>query len=92
MKPRNVGGVSAKLNNSIGGFIGTSEYSPEEVNFRDIDDVPNRAPPPYTGSMQIPLLDNWTKNTKEVVVLHDTPTPFTLLGLDIEVTVNEPPV
>lgn len=59
----------------------------KEVPFRKVGDLLNTAIEPYTGDMKIKQI-GWTKERVEIVVTSKDPTPFTLLGVIINATVN----
>jgi hypothetical protein len=89
-KPRNVKRVRARLKDSMGGEVGTDEYATTPMQFRLVTQPMDRPPPPFNGMKEVNLTDNWTNDTKQVVVKHTQPVPLTVLALDIEGATNEP--
>lgn len=88
-KPRNIKRVRVRFSDSVGGQIGSSEYDPEPVVFRSTNQIPNRPPDPHTGVEDMPLLDFWSNDVKQAVILQLDPTPCTVLGLDIEMFTSD---
>lgn len=90
-QPRVIKKIKARLLNSTGGKIGTSEYNASTIVFNRASQNNDRIPAPFTGVLDLPQLDNWQTETKRVAVLHSDPTPFTLLSLEVEGYVSETP-
>lgn len=89
-KPRNIKRIKARMKDSVGGLYGTSEYRLQEMVFRRGQQIMQRIPPPFNGSIDLSLTDRWEEDTKQVVIVQEDPTPCTILALDIEMFGNEP--
>jgi len=90
-KPRNIKKVRARFTEAIGAQIGTSEYTLQQVVFRQSNQIANRCPPPFTGLKVLAMLDPTTDDTKQVVVVQTEPTPCTISALDVEIVTSDPP-
>jgi len=97
-KPRTIKRIRARFCETQGGWIGSSEYYLQEVIFRQGQQIANRVPPPFTGTQDVPVRDQWsapgTLNgpavEKQVVLVQVDPTPCTLLSVDVEMESNDP--
>lgn len=89
-KPRNIKRVRVRVSDTYGGQIGSSEYDAQQLIFRNVNQPMGRPPAPFTGSLDVPLLDRWSNDTKQAVIVQQDPTPCVVLGLDIEVLTSDP--
>lgn len=89
-KPRNIKRIRARVSDTFGGQLGSSEYDAQKLVFRNTNQPMNQPPAPFTGLMDVTLLDRWTNDTKQAVLVQTDPTPCTFIGLDIEVNTNDP--
>lgn len=88
-KSRNVPRVSARLDNTIGGFVGTNEYRMNEITFRNTAQIAGRVPPPFTGVVPLTLTDLWDASSKEIVYMQTEPAPCTIVSFEVEVDTVE---
>jgi hypothetical protein len=90
-KPRNIKRIRARFLDTIACEVGSDQYNLEEIVWNQDGDLSVRVPPPFSGVKNVPLLDAWDESTKQPSVVHDEPTPCTVLSLDIEGHIVEPP-
>lgn len=90
-KPRNVKRIKARVDNTMDCQIGTTEYDVIPIIDQSVNQIPNMPCVPFTGSVDTILLDTWSEDVKEAVILHQSPVPCTVLGFDIEMDTNEHP-
>lgn len=89
-KPKNIKRVRARFLNTIGARVGTSDYNCPEIVYNRASGNPDRVPAPFTGIKDVTLLDKWSNDEKQVVVLHNDPTPCTILRFDVEAYASDP--
>ncbi|MBS2008254.1 MAG: hypothetical protein JST01_14495 [Cyanobacteria bacterium SZAS TMP-1] len=86
---RKIRQVLARFQNTVGARIGTTLWDTEQATFKSMDDVTDRATPPYNGIHEMRPSDSWSRQTKQVVVMQDIPSPQNLLSLDIELEIAD---
>jgi hypothetical protein len=88
-KKRRLEQVKLKLYRSVGGKAGTDEEKAEAINTRRFGSYELGTPPePYTGDVDITVSGN-TDPEGNLVVVHEEPTPFTVLALVERIAVLE---
>jgi hypothetical protein len=88
-KKRRLEQVKLKLYRSLGGKAGTDEESAEAINTRRFGSYVLGTPPePYTGDVDITVSGN-TDPEGNLVVVHEEPSPFTVLALVERIAVLE---
>lgn len=90
-KPRNVLAIRARFDNTIGALAGTSLYRLTEMITRDGAQFFNRPPPPFTGMKRIGVMDRHDNEDKRFYIVHDDPTPCTVIALDMVMDTIESP-
>jgi hypothetical protein len=84
-KMRSIAKARLRFKDTVGCKVGTSEYQVTDVLFREPGHIAGRIHPPFRGVKEVPMLDSWEYEKKQIVVVHDTPYPCTLLAIDMEV-------
>jgi len=85
-RTKNVGRVTLRLLDSLGGTVGgLGASSAEAMNFRDVEMNMGQAVPLFTGDRQISAFARWGSHG-QIEIIHDDPLPFTLLAIMKEVT------
>jgi hypothetical protein len=88
-KKRRLEQVKLKLFRSLGGKAGTDEEKAEAINTRRFGSYELGTPPePYTGDVDITVSGN-TDPEGSLVIVHEEPTPFTVLALVERIAVLE---
>lgn len=90
-KPRNVKQLRIRMVDTIGLSAGTDEYNCGDVVFRTEQQRMNWVSPPFSGMKKINIPDSSDDNIKQVVLIHDSPTPCTIVNVDIEGDTSDPP-
>ncbi|HEY9791446.1 MAG TPA: hypothetical protein V6D22_13665 [Candidatus Obscuribacterales bacterium] len=90
-KPRNIKHIYARFLNTIGCQIGPDSYICPQVVNNKANQIPDRPPAPFTGMLRLRQLDKWQDSMKRATVLHTDPTPCTILALEFEGYVTDPP-
>lgn len=88
-KMRNITEVRVRLDNTLGGFIGASEYSLSELVLRKTNQIANRVPDPFTGVIKQGISDSSSFSYKNVVWMHKDPTPCTVVSFDVDLDTND---
>lgn len=84
-KIRKIRRVLPRFKDTAGGKIGTTPWNAEALTFRALDDLTDRPTPLFNGINEVIPADSWTRQTKQVVLIQDIPSPQILLSMDIEV-------
>ena len=84
-KIRKILQVLARFAHTVGAKIGSTLWNASPVTFKTVDDLTDRPTPVYDGIVEHIPSDSWTRNTKQVCLIQDLPSPQTLLSLDIMV-------
>jgi hypothetical protein len=88
-KKRRLEQVKLKLYRSLGGKAGTDEEKAEAINTRRFGSYELGTPPePYTGDVDITVSGN-TDPEGSLVIVHEEPTPFTVLALVERIAILE---
>ncbi len=82
-KIRKIREVIPRFHNTVGAKIGTTLWNAEEVTFKTVDDLTDRPTALFSGVQHLRPLDSFTRQTKQVVLIQDIPSPQLLLSLDI---------
>lgn len=78
--------------NTLGLKAGTSFYNAEECEFDSTDDLLDRPSTPQTGQWKQKLLNSgWSRKGKHWCLLHDTPTPATILSVGVTSNTTDEP-
>jgi hypothetical protein len=81
---RKINQVIPRFHNTVGAKIGTTIWNAEPLIFKTVDDLTDRPTPIFCGVQEFKPSDSWTRQTKQIVLMQDIPSPQTLLSLDIE--------
>jgi hypothetical protein len=84
-KIRKIREVIPRFYNTVGARIGTSPWNAEPVTFKNVSDLTDRPTPLFQGVIEVKPSDSWTRQTKQVVIIQDIPSPQTVLSLDVMV-------
>lgn len=87
--PRSIYQAALTFSNTLGAHFGTDPYSAERVVFTSTAQLTNRPPPPFNGTMVVPVNDSWLDgHQKRCFLIQKSPMPCTLLCLDVFMVVN----
>lgn len=70
---------------TVGGRIGSTLWNTTPLIFKDQTQVTDRPTALYNDVCELTLNDSFTRNTKQVVLMQDIPSPQTVLSVDITV-------
>ncbi len=84
-KKRKIRHVIPRFSNTVGARVGTDKWSTQQLIFKDQDDVTDRPTPPWNDVFELRVEDSFTRETKQVIILQDIPSPQTVLSVDVEV-------
>lgn len=82
---RKMNQIIARFFNTVGGKIGTSLWNVQPIIFKTLEDITDRATRLFQGVAEIRPHDSYSRQTKQVVVIQDIPSPMNLSSLDVEV-------
>jgi hypothetical protein len=88
-KMRRIINFTMRLFASLGLKVGTTPWNAEEVVLRlneDLTDTPN---PLFDGNVHDTLRDAHSRNSKQICVVKDSPTPLTILSVDAKIEVED---
>jgi hypothetical protein len=89
-KVRKIVEVIPRFHNSVGARIGSTIWNTDPIVFKVLDDLTDRPTPLFSGVQHQYPKDSYTRQTKQVVLMQDIPSPQTLLSLDIMVETADP--
>lgn len=82
-KIRKILEIIPRFHNTVGAKIGTTLWNASPITFKTVDDITDRPTPLFNGVQTVSPTDRWTRNTKQVCLIQDIPSPQMLLSLDI---------
>lgn len=82
-KNRIVYKLAIRLKHSLGLNFGTTPYNTENLSFMSGSDLSNRPTPLFSGAKIQYLDDSHMEDEKRIVIVKDTPTPLTILSIDM---------
>jgi len=82
---KRVSGVTLKLYNSLGGFVGSNRENLEEIQYRTTDIPLGAAIPLYTGTKYINI-DAESNKESGILVTNNQPLPMTVLAIITDIT------
>ena len=85
---KTVAGAHVVLLNSQTLSIGVSSSDLDVMDFREVGDAMDTAPPLFTGETHVQFEGDWETDPR-IVIESDDPTPFTLLALVPELKTND---
>lgn len=80
-KLRNINEIAIRFLNTVGTKFGTNPYRLQSMPFER--DQYSRPMPLFTGQLFKTVLDRWQEASKQVHIVHNVPTPSTVLSMDI---------
>jgi len=87
--PRNIKRIRTRFKDTVGCEVGTNFYNTKELVFRQPGQIMGRVPPPFTGMKDLTMLDRWSADTKQFAIKHDSPTPCTIVAVDVDVVTTD---
>lgn len=85
LKIRNIDKATLKFFRTVSCKAGTSEYALIDVVLREPSHLLGRVNPPMSVAKELPMLDSWDYDKKQLVIVQDKPQPCTVLAMDLEV-------
>lgn len=82
-KIRKIRQVIPRFHNTVGAKIGTTLWNAESLIFKTPDDLTDRPTRLFSGVLEVSPSDSWTRQTKQVCLIQDIPSPQLCLSMDI---------